>query len=555
MIRKNTHYILATILLFCCQSFIAQDLSLKLYSKNKVDSTLLNNINYKKKHKDSLSVYLEINRISNYLKNIGYFLNTFDSVQINKKDYLAYYSLNNKLQNVILKIKKENNYLFKDLSITDNFISIPIEKLQPTLSNISKKLDEEGKSFSKIQLKNILIKEKTLYASLNVFQSKKRIINKLNIKGYESFPNSYLKNYFKITNSTVFNQKKINEISEASKNLQFIKETKPPEVLFTKDSTLLYLYLKKSQNNSFDALINFASKENGTVLFNGNIDLKLNNILNTGERIELFWNSIGIERQEFRLTTELPYLFNSKLTPELVFSIYKQDSTFLNTKFNTKLNYQLNQKNSLALTYSSESSKKLEENNTNNNIETFNNYFFGFIYKYKTLKKDAFYNSKFYFEINPYLGKRKTNLNSTSQFKIKAITSYIWDLNTRNSIYFKNETGYLNSNSLLDNELFRIGGANSIRGFNEQSIFTNSYSFFNIEYHYLTSDKSYLYTISDFGNYRDKSIDNSLFSLGFGYLFSTDKYRINIATSVGSLNGSSFDLNNTKLLVGWVNYF
>ena len=96
--------------------------------------------------------------------------------------------------------------------------------------------------------------------------------------------------------------------------MQFISEIKPPEVLFTKDSTLLYIYFKKQQNNSFDGIVNFTSKEDGGVLFNGNINLKLNNVLNTGERFELFWNSIGEERQEFKLSTNLPYILNSKFS-------------------------------------------------------------------------------------------------------------------------------------------------------------------------------------------------------------------------------------------------
>lgn len=534
--------------------FFAQDLSLKISSKIKKEITVLKKIDFQKKHKDSISIYFEVNKISNYLKQIGYLTNTIDSISKKNKNFTAYFSLNDKIEKAILKIDSPFYFLVTKYKIKNNTFSIPIEQLQNTLSEISNKLDQDGKSFSKVQLKNISFIHKTLYADIDINQSKKRIINKVILKGYENFPKSYLKNYFNIKPNTIFNQQKIKEISNASKSLTFIKEIKPPEVLFTKDSTLLYMYLKKYQNNSFDGIVNFASKENGGVLFNGNIDLKLNNILNTGEKFNLFWNSIAEERQEFKLSTDIPYIFNSKFSPELSFSIYKQDSTFLNTKFESKLIYNINQRINLAFNYNSESSENLQES-LNNNIQTFNNYFVGFKFQYTIPKNDFFFNNKFYLAINPSIGKRRTTNKRSNQFKINATLSYIWDLNKKSSIFIKNRTGYLNSDSFLDNELFRIGGANSLRGFNEQSIFTSSYSFFNLEYRYLTSLKSYFYTITDFGSIKTSLSNENLISTGLGFLFTINKSQINLSSVIGKSSSQNFDFKNNKIIISWKSFF
>ena len=528
----------------------SQEISLNITSKKEKEAILLDKIEYKQKHKDTISLYLEVNRISDYLKNIGYLTNTIDKIKKNNKAYVTYFSLNDKIENAVITISSNSEIHFEKSKIKNSTFSIPIKNLHSTLSNISEKYDKEGKSFTKVQLKNIIIKNKTLFADLNINQSKKRIINKVIVKGYENFPKPYLKNYFNIKPNTTFNQQKIKEISQASKGLQFIKEIKTPEVLFTKDSTLLYMYLKKQQNNSFDGIVSFASKENGDILFNGNINLQLNNILNTGEKFELFWNSIGEERQEFKLATEIPYLFSSKISPQISFSIYKQDSTFLNTKFDSKLFYNINHKIKLALTYNSESSENLKEK-LSNNIETFSNYFLGFQFDYSVPKNDLFFNDKFHLEVNPTFGRRKTDKNTSNQFKIEASTSYIWDLNLRSSIYIKNKTGYLNSDSYIDNELFRIGGANSIRGFNEQSIYTNKYTYINLEYRYLTSEKSYLYTITDIGRSNNKNI----LGIGLGYLFNTNKSQINLSISTGKENAQNIDFKSIKLTVNWKNYF
>ena len=142
-----------------------------------------------------------------------------------------------------------------------------------------------------------------------------------------------------------------------------------------------------------------------------------------------------------------------------------------------------------------------------------------------------------------------------NQFKIEATSSYLWDINFRNSIYIKNKTFHLNSNSFLYNELYRIGGANSIRGFNEQSIFSSSYSYFNLEYRFLTSEKSYIYTITDIARIKTTLGNENLLGIGLGYLFSTKSAQININSALGRNSSKEFDFSQTKLSINWISFF
>ena len=117
----------------------------------------------------------------------------------------------------------------------------------------------------------------------------------------------------------------------------------------------------------------------------------------------------------------------------------------------------------------------------------------------------------------------------------------------------------LNSNfkTFLTNELFRIGGANSIRGFNEQSIFTNQFSHLNIEYRYLTSIDSYLHTITDFGVFNNlaQNTTDTLLGLGFGYLFSVENNQINLGYALGVKPGDNFDFDQSKLIIRFTSKF
>ena len=553
---KNTQPYVLTILfiLYFSLGIIAQDYTLKLTSKNTIENTFLSKIDFKKEHKDSISIFDELNRIHKLVQVNGYFLSVVDSLVLKQKNYFAFFNMNQKVDSVILKQKNFPEEILRTFNFKQQKIKMPINQLAVFLNKISETFESKGNSFSKIRLKNITILKKVLYADIAFNASKERKINKLILKGYENFPSSFIKNYFNIKEEMVFNKKKLNEISRLSKSLNFVSEIKAPETLFTKDSTFVYVYLKKNKGNSFDGLVNLASQENGKLKFNGYIDLKLRNILNKGERFNLLWNSFGNERQEFAIATKIPYIFNSKLSPELNFSIYKQDTTFLNTKFNSNLQYQIKSNASLFVSFTQANSESLT-NVASQNIETFTSTFLGLGYQYTMPKNDLFRNNIFFLNINPSFGNRKSENNSFRQIKIEGTISYLLDISKRSSIYLKNKTGVLNSENYIQNELFRIGGNNSIRGFNEQSIFVKDYVIQNIEYRYLLSNDAFIYSITDLALIATPNTTEKLMGLGIGYLFNTNNAQINISTTLGTDSRNPINFKNTQLFINWVNFF
>ena len=531
-----------------------QNLLLKLLSKNEKELKILQELDYLKTHKTEKSVYLEANRIADYLIEDGFFLSIVDSIVKTDSLYIANFSLNQKIRNAVLKITNGLRLIPEKYILKNDSLYISTNEISDLLKSVSAKLDDGGKLFSEVQLKNIRVVNNLLLADLSIQESNKRKIDKIIIKPYQDFPKSFLKQYLKINESTLFNKKKTLKISEATKNLIFASEIKKPEVLFTRDSTLLYLYIKKEQNNSFDGLINFASTENGGFLFNGHLDLKLNNVLNTGESFALFWNSIADEVQDFKIETAIPFIFSSPFSTNLAFNIYKQDSTFLNTKFRNEILYTLNSKSNLFVSYSSENSNAL--NNTTQEVLNFDKNLFGLGFNYKIGNENKFFENTFQIGISAETGNRKTENIKTNQIELNFNTSYLWQINYRNSIYLKNESALLNSDNYLNNELFRIGGANSIRGFNEQSIYATKYTFFNTEYRYLTSETSYLFSITDFGTYYNTTTENSfILGFGLGYTFKTGNNTFKLSYALGKNQDENIYINQSKVIVNWTTQF
>lgn len=534
---------------------IGQNLELNIATSDSIQTTTLNEISFIKIHTLKKDVYKEITNIHNKLKKEGYFITTIDTIVKSEEKYTAYFTLGRKTDNIIIMIP--HKLKIRNLEMRGDSIRIKTKEFENFKNLLLTDLDTKGNSFSEIKFTKPTYVKDTLVLQLKIIESLKRNIDKVLVKGYDEFPEKFIKRFYKINKQTIFSKKRLEEVSQLTKNLDFVREKKEPEVLFKKDSTHVYLFLNKLETSSFDGIVNFASKEDGQgLLLNGNLDLKLTNILNTGENFELFWNKVAQEKSEFKINAVIPYIYHSFLSAEIGFNLYRQDSTFLNTSFNLKTEYDLSRRSKASLAYSNERSSYLLST-TENNLDSYSNYFIGSGYQLKNISNTDLYKNDFGLELYASFGKRKTTLIDVNQFKLKLLTLINLKTSQRSYLNIKTESQMLFSNNYLVNELYRIGGANSIRGLNEQSIYTNRFLYTNIEYRFLTSVVSYLYSITDIGFYNESisTKTRNALGLGGGYRFKLNNNFIDLGYVVGSYSDSEMNLNNSKLIVKWTSFF
>ena len=545
------------ILFLSCFSHLTfgQKNELILVAKDTIQNRIVSEIYHTKKHLQKKDALDEIDRILQQVKKRGFFTARIDSISKTNKELIAYLDLGKKINEIIIVTKKDNTNGIIDSGIDS--IKIKTREFSDLTNQLLEQIDRKGNSFSEITYVNPLLKNDTLFLEMKISNSSSRKIDKVITRGYEDFPKKFISKYFLINKNTVFSKQKLNQVSALSNKLDFIKEKKAPEVLFKKDSTHLYLFLDKIGTSSFDGLVNFSSKENGKgLLLNGNLDLKLNNTFNTGEKFEIIWNKVSDEKTDFKINSYVPYIFNSKFSTTLEFYLYRQDSTFINTNFELKTDYSINQKSHASILYSSENSNYLL-NISNNDLASYSNYFIGLGYELKKSSTSNLYKYKNGLNLNLTIGKRKTDTESINQLKFHFSAFANVQINNRGYLNIKNESGLLTSKNYLLNELFRIGGANSIRGYNEQSIFTNGYSYSNIEFRYSLDTSSYLYSITDLGVYKENTTNKikKLLGIGAGYQFRINNNLVNLGYVISTNSSTNAKLNSSRLVVRWTSFF
>ena len=545
------------ILFLSCFSHLTfgQKNELILVAKDTIQNRIVSEIYHTKKHLQKKDALDEIDRILQQVKKRGFFTARIDSISKTNKELIAYLDLGKKINEIIIVTKKDNTNGIIDSGIDS--IKIKTREFSDITNQLLKKIDRKGNSFSEITYVNPLLKNDTLFLEMKISNSSSRKIDKVITRGYEDFPKKFITKYFLIDKNTVFSKQKLNQVSALSNKLDFIKEKKAPEVLFKKDSTHLYLFLDKIGTSSFDGLVNFSSKENGKgLLLNGNLDLKLNNTFNTGEKIEIIWNKVSDEKTDFKINSYVPYILNSKFSTTLEFYLYREDSTFINTNFELKTDYSINQKSHASILYSSEKSNYLLDI-SNNDLASYSNYFIGLGYELKKSSTSNLYKYKNGLNLNLTIGKRKTDIESINQLKFHFSAFANVQINNRGYLNIKNESGLLTSKNYLLNELFRIGGANSIRGYNEQSIFNNGYSYSNIEFRYSLDTSSYLYSITDLGGYKENTTNKikKLLGIGAGYQFRINNNLVNLGYVISTNSSTNAKLNSSRLVVRWTSFF
>ncbi len=545
------------ILFLSCFSHLTfgQKNELILVAKDTIQNRIVSEIYHTKKHLQKKDALDEIERILQQVKKKGFFTVRIDSISKTNKELIAYLDLGKKINEIIIVTKKDNTNGIIDSGIDS--IKIKTIEFSDFTNQLLEQIDRKGNSFSEITYVNPLLKNDTLFLEMKISNSSSRKIDKVITRGYEDFPKKFISKYFLIDKNTVFSKQKLNQVSALSNKLDFIKEKKVPEVLFKKDSTHLYLFLDKIGTSSFDGLVNFSSKENGKgLLLNGNLDLKLNNTFNTGEKFEIIWNKVSDEKTDFKINSYVPYILNSKFSTTLEFYLYRQDSTFINTNFELKTDYLINQKSHASILFNSKNSNYLL-NIPNNDLASYSNYFIGLGYELKKSSTSNLYKYKNGLNLNLTIGKRKTDTESINQLKFHFSAFANVQINNRGYLNIKNESGLLTSKNYLLNELFRIGGANSIRGYNEQSIFTNGYSYSNIEFRYSLDTSSYLYSITDLGVYKENTTNKikKLLGIGAGYQFRINNNLVNLGYVISTNSSTNAKLNSSRLVVRWTSFF
>ncbi|MFV8372730.1 hypothetical protein [Flavobacterium sp. LB2P74] len=559
--------ILLFLIVFCLNSS-AQNFRLSINGRNSVETKTIDSLKYNSEHKNTKSINEELIRVSKKLAEIGYIDNaTLEFTKKKDSSFVANFSIGKKIKSIHIYIGTNNQFSsLSDISKKDT-LTLPYTEINSFLKQVIQKLEQNGFALARLKLTNIKRIDTEIYADLKLESDKKRILNSITINyaennGSKTFPSGPLAQINRKYKNSIFNQEILEEIYTDFEKFRFINQVKYPEILFTKDTTKVYVYLEKKKSNTFDGFIGFSNNENKKITLNGYLDVKLENILGSGEQLSVYWKSDGNDQKTFNASIELPYLFKTPIGLKAQIQLFRQDSTFQNTKTAIDLSYFTNYNTRFYIGY-----QKTESSDIQNSAETlisdFNNSFLTSTFNYTKLDLTSFiFPIKSIFAITAGTGKREINNQSenttkSNQFFLNIQANHNFNLSKKNIININSQNYYLQSNKYIENELFRFGGLNSVRGFAENSLQAYFTTSILTEYRYILSPNLYVHSILDYCIYKNKSrfeqTDNTekLLGIGLGFGLQTKNGLLKFAAANGNTQNQQIEIYNTIIHISY----
>ena len=546
----------------------AQNFELRLTGISTQENKTIDSLSYTSIHKNLKSLRQEIETTADKLSKLGYIeIKVINQRQVNDSIYSTQFNLGLKIKSIHLYVGTDET-IVKLLSpaAANDSIFLPYIEIESFLQNSTSQLERKGYALASLKMTNFQKKGSTLIADLEFESETPRKLNAIVVK-YPSnqentkFPAGHMKQINRKYQNKVFNNDVVNGIQNDFEKFGFVQQIKSPEILFTKDSTKVFVYLQKNNANTFDGFIGFNNNnDNKRIAFNGYLDLTLQNTLHVGEQFSLYWKSDGNQQKTFKAGIEIPYLFKSPIGLKAQINIFKQDSTFQNTKTAIDLGYLIDYNTRIYLGYQSTQSSDIQNTNSGT-ISDYNNSFLASSIEYFKLDEiNPIYLKKTNLSFTTGIGSRtRDRLTETSgndkQFYININASHNFYLNRKNTIHVKTQDYYLHSNNYVVNELYRFGGINSIRGFAENSLQAHFLVSLLTEYRYLLSSKLYVHTILDYGHFQDKTSsinhNKNILGIGLGMGLQTKTGLMKLAFANGSEKDQKINTNNSIFQISY----
>ncbi|WP_461788415.1 BamA/TamA family outer membrane protein [Pedobacter sp.] len=534
------------------------------------------NINYAKQVKDSTSVYKEAEKVLAQMQFKGYLLAEISSIHFSGNSASIVIQPHQQFRWIKLSSGNLSSIVKQEIGFKDTnyqYTVFNLENLKLLFERLLNYYENSGYPFASLSLQQIVLDSNSVEASLQVKPNQKILFDTIQVIGSAQLSQKYIQSYLNTKSGFNYNEKSIKQIESRLRELPFLQMLKPTEIDFSNERAIIRIFADKKDASQFDGIVGLQQNAlTGKNQLVGNLKLNLQNAFKRGEQLNFNYQGLAQQSQLLDVKAVVPHLFSTDfgIAPSLY--LYKQDTSFLNLDTKLGFNYLLKGNNSFQFFVESRSTRlssvQAYQNATSlPPILDANTTFYGLGLNLEYLDYRFNPQKGYSIEANVAVGNKKIKQNAAiPQALYQSIpassTSYRWFshvnyyslLSKQLVAAFSNQTGILSSKNVLANEVFRLGGQKSLRGFNELSLLATAYTYANVELRYLLEQNSFLFLFYNHGylRYETSQLKSTDFPLGFGagINFETNLGILSISYALGKQQNNPLNLRQGKIHIG-----
>ncbi|MDX1701763.1 MAG: BamA/TamA family outer membrane protein, partial [Melioribacteraceae bacterium] len=378
-------------------------------------------------------------------------------------------------------------------------------------------LENKGFPFAKFTINSLEFFEDDDLNYVNIYLSldkyKLRKIDKVEIIGNDKTNDDVIINAARLNKGEIYSHQRILAIPETLNKLRFFSDIKEPRYYInSNEEGILQITLTEKNTNTFDGIIGYvpSTTSNESGYFTGFVNISLRNLFGTGRGAAFKWQQENSSTQELEIDYLEPWIFNQPLNLNFQFFQRKQDSSYVKRIIGGSVEYlateniaasvlvesesiiaSINKSNQLARNSSSiNSGIRLKVDYRDNIIAPRSGSYFISTYKYRNKK----------------IGKEE-ELPSSIKSRDVEYHNYELDFGIFYSLFGNQVLAFgIHAKEIIGDyfdisDYFQFGGTNTLRGYREKQFLGNRIIWSNLEYRFLLSQTSYVFTFFDTGYY------------------------------------------------------
>lgn len=561
----------------CFYSF-RTEFKLEIIPADSITAMNIKRLNYNSRPAGRLEAQQEMNNVLGYFFDKGYITASIDSIHEDSSNIRGWLHTGEIYHLSVIRPGNANAVILSQSGYKEKLYSrrpFKISEINALTENILSYCENNGYPFASVKLDSVSIYDQTsISASLNLNLNQQVFIDTVIVKGNSKLHRKFIRNYFNIKQGELYNESRIRKIEGRLQDLPFVTVIRPHEVVFIDDKARLILYLDKKRASQFDGILGIAPNDDveGKLLITGDIKLKLLSAFNRGELIDFNWRKLEAKSQDLNFHFNFPFLFNTPFGIDYRLNLFKKDTSYLTLSNNIGVQMMFNGYNYVKAFY---------ENTRSNLLSTAGLEFATTLPEYADIttslyglgmgynKLDYSFNPQkgYYFDLSGAFGTKKIRKNanvnqalydsiplSSNLYRLELKGAFFVPLFRNSTIMIGNQSGFIENENLFTNELFRIGGLKTLRGFDEESLTASAYSIFTLEFRYLFDINSYFHVFFDGAYYERKAntgyFNDTPFGLGAGVSFETRAGIFALSYALGSSEGHPLQFKTAKIHFG-----
>jgi len=405
------------------------------------------------------------------------------------------------------------------------------------------------------------------------------------LKGERPLATSFLLRYLDLKKGAPFSTEMLEKMKRRIDALPYVELIDAKPVLSGQQINWV-LTMRKKMASRFDFLIGLlpeATTKSGGTLLTGTLEGEFLNSFGRGERVYIQFEKLRPETQRLQMSLRYPFLLGSPLGFDWRADLYKRDTSFLNLDQSAGLLFQFQGGDYWQIHLESNSSrligideqKILQTKELPDQLDMRHS---GVGFSLSFNRTDYAFNprSGWLCQARFTAGNRKIIQNSRiadlgfsenykvfkneARYRIQADASYFMPVGKISTIQTNAMIGYLGGNGdLLKNELFRLGGNQNLRGFDEEAFLVRQFILVSVAYRLLIGKNAYIYSFFNQAFLTEikegMPVKDKPSGLGAGLNIETGAGLFGISIALGANKNQPLNTATPKIHLGFKNIF